>query len=181
MEILTYRSTPAPGISPNANYGMPVMKNNILADEQAVIKVLQLYKESINAADAEAGSQIWSMSPDVSMIHPRGYEKGWYQIRTNVYGMFRRDFVFRKLASSGEKIVFHGDVAIVEFNWEFEALLNTDNPNESVEWGCWEKLSSGSSEKTRIVKSKGRETMIMKKSGAEWKIVHIHYSGSPAA
>lgn len=180
MEMLNYRSIPTPVGNNSPNYKTSVMRNNLIADEDAVVKVLQRYKDSINAADADAGAEIWSMSPEISMIHPRGYEKGWYQIRTNVYGMFRRDFVFRKLTCSGEKVVFHGDIAIIEFTWDFEALLNTDGPAEAVEWGCWEKLSSGSSEKTRIVKSKGRETMILKKSGNEWKIIHIHYSGTPA-
>jgi ketosteroid isomerase-like protein len=180
MEILTYRSTPIPGASIIVNHGMSVMKNNLLADEEAVVKVLQRYKESINTADAEAGALLWSMSPDISMIHPRGHEKGWYQIKTNVYGMFRRDFIFRNLKSSAERIALHGDIAVVEFNWDFEALLKTENSGNAVEWGCWDNPAANAAEKNRIVKSRGRESMLLKKIGGEWKIIHIHYSGMPA-
>ena len=181
MEILIESSTLVPSASANPKRRTYVNMSYVLADEEAVIKVLQQYKESINSADAEAGSGIWSMNPDVSMIHPGGHERGWDQIRSNVYGKFRRNFIVRNLKSSNEKLTIHGDIALLEFNWDFEALLKSDNMNASVEWGCWDNLSSGSSERNRIVKLKGRESMILRKFGYEWKIVHIHYSGTPAA
>jgi len=179
--MLTDSSTLAPSASAIQKRRTLVNMNYVLADEEAVIKVLQQYKESINSADAEAGSMIWSMNPEVSMIHPCGHERGWDQIRSNVYGKFKRNFIVRNLKSSHEKINFHGDFALLEFNWDFEALLKSDNMNASVEWGCWDNLSSGTSERNRIVKARGRESMILRKFGYEWKIVHIHYSGLPAA
>jgi ketosteroid isomerase-like protein len=181
MEILTESSTLVPSASANPKYRTFVKMNHVLSDKESVVKVLQEYKESINAADADAGSLIWSTSLDVSMIHPNGREKGWDQIRSNMYGMFRRNFIFRNLTSRNERITLHGDVALLEFDWDFEALLKSENMNNSVEWGCWDNLSSGSDEKNRIVKSRGRESMLLRKFGYEWKIVHIHYSGLPAA
>jgi hypothetical protein len=78
-------------------------------------------------------------------------------------GKFKRNFIIRNLKSSHEKITFHGDVALLEFNWDFEALLKSDNMNASVEWGCWNNLSSGTSERNRIVEARGRESMILQK------------------
>ncbi|MFM8489632.1 MAG: hypothetical protein ACKOCH_25130 [Bacteroidota bacterium] len=77
MEMLTDSSILIPNAGAIQKRRTLVNMNYVLADEEAVIKVLQQYKESINSADAEAGSMIWSMNPEVSMIHPSGHERGW--------------------------------------------------------------------------------------------------------
>lgn len=155
--------------------------NSVFTEDDAVLKVLRLYKSSINNADAEAGSHIWMSSPEISMIHPCGHEKGWYQIKSNVYGKFKRNYIFRNLSSQNEKITILGDFALLEFEWDFEALMKSDNDANTVEWGCWNNHSIAPSERNRIVKSKGLESMFLRKVGYEWKIVHIHYSTTPAA
>jgi hypothetical protein len=58
--------------------------------------------------------------------------------------------------------------------------LKTENSGNAVEWGCWDNPAANAAEKNRIVKSRGRESMLLKKIGGEWKIIHIHYSGMPA-
>jgi hypothetical protein len=92
MEMLTDSSILIPNAGAIQKRRTLVNMNYVLADEEAVIKVLQQYKESINSADAEAGSMIWSMNPEVSMIHPSGHERGWDQIRSNVYREIQTKF-----------------------------------------------------------------------------------------
>jgi hypothetical protein len=44
-------------------------------DSDAIRGVIEKYAKSIDGADTALASEIWSKSPDVSFIHPRGYER----------------------------------------------------------------------------------------------------------
>ena len=71
--------------------------------------------------------------------------------------MFAETFVKRDLKTSDERISVYGDAAWAEFYWVFDTTLKDDTP----------------------LQTKGRETQIWKKEGAEWRLIHVHYSGPP--
>ncbi len=129
------------------------------ATELAAIRsVVDRYTASIDAADPELARQVWAERDDISFIHPLGHEEGWAQIKSNVYeklmgGMFSK----RKLTIERIAIKPHGQSAVVEFYWVFNATLRKD----------------GSAVTTR-----GRETQFLLKDGnGNWRLAHVHYSG----
>ncbi len=132
----------------------------IQTDIQAINQVLDNYKISINRADTVLASTIWLTTSQASFIHPRGHEKGWEAIKSGIYGMFGARFTIRDLKSYDEIIQLHGDVAVVEFNWVFDANFRDENATP--------------------MQTRGRESMVLKKFENSWKIVHIHYSSMPA-
>jgi ketosteroid isomerase-like protein len=122
-------------------------------------KVIDKYARSINLADTTLAAEIWSSGPDVSMIHPRGHEHGWQQVKQNFYEKtMGATFSERTLKPREIKIHVLGDAAWAEFYWDFEAKFKSDG---------------------RPLTTKGRETQIYKKSADGWRIVHVHYSGMP--
>jgi len=130
------------------------------ADSIAIREVLSSYTQSIDNADSVLGSKLFSHSPEVSFIHPRGHEKGWPQIEESIYKFFGDTFSSRDLKASAIKITVYGDTAWLEFYWVFDATFKQDNSP---------------------LQTKGRETQILRKSDGVWKIVHVHYSGMPVA
>lgn len=135
-------------------------RNNQAAkvDDRVAIKALiEKYKGSINSADAKLGVTLFSQSNEVSFIHPRGHEHGWSAIEKGIFGMFAETFAKRDLKTSDERISVYGDTAWVEFYWVFDATFKDNNP----------------------LQTKGRETQVWKKEGAEWRLIHVHYSGMP--
>lgn len=131
----------------------------IQTDIQAIKQVLENYKISINQADTVFAGTFWQTTSQSSFIHPRGHENGWEAIKSGIYEMFASRFTTRNLKSYDELIQLFGDLAVVEFYWIFNATLSGENPMP--------------------MQSHGRETMVMRKIGNNWKIVHIHYSGMP--
>lgn len=131
----------------------------IQTDIKAIKMVLENYKISINQADTVLAGSFWQTTPQSSFIHPRGHEKGWEAIKLGIYEMFGSRFTTRNLKSYDETIQLHGDLAVVEFYWIFNATLSGENPTP--------------------MQTRGRETMVMSKIENNWKIVHIHYSGMP--
>ncbi len=128
-------------------------------DIEAIKQVIESYKESINLADTTLAVTFWSTTPEVSVIHPRGHEKGWDEIKFGIYEMFGTRFSTRDLKTYNELITIYDNMAVVIFYWIFDATYSGENPTQ--------------------MQSKGRETQIMEKIGNEWKIVHVHYSGMP--
>jgi len=128
-------------------------------DIQTIKQVLENYKLSINHADTALASTFWLTTPQSSFIHPRGHEKGWDEIKSGIYKMFGSRFVTRDLKSFDERIELHGDMAVLEFYWVFDATFAGEDPTP--------------------MQSRGRESMVLRKFGNSWKIVHIHYSGMP--
>lgn len=119
------------------------------------------YAQSIDYADTNLASQIWSNGDDVSFIHPRGHEHGWEQVKTNFYEEMMRDrFSERKL--NVHEVVVHvlKDAAWSEFYWDFTAKLRSDGST---------------------LATKGRESQVYRKSERGWKLVHVHYSGMPVS
>jgi ketosteroid isomerase-like protein len=128
-------------------------------DTDAIRVLIAKYAKSIDNADTALASEIWSQSPDVSFIHPRGHERGWEEVKKNVYQeLMGARFLERKLIP--REVVVHvlGNVAWAEFYWDFTA-----------------KFKNGG----QTMKTKGRESQVFRKTDGRWELVHVHYSGMP--
>lgn len=127
----------------------------------AIRSVVDRYIASVEAADPELARQVWAERDDISFIHPLGHEEGWSQIKSNVYEKLMGGmFLTRKLTIERIAIKPHGQCAVVEFYWVFNAKWRKD----------------GSSLTTQ-----GRETQVLLKDskGGAWRLAHVHYSGMP--
>lgn len=119
------------------------------------------YAQSVDTADTKLASEIWATSADVSFIHPLGHEHGWEAVKTNVYTkLMGETFSERKLAVKDIVVHAYPDTAWAEFYWDFVARLRSD----------------GSTLMTH-----GRESQVYRKIDGRWRLVHVHYSGMPAA
>lgn len=151
-------------ILPAALFGVWSCPSALLAQEtnrRAIEQTIAKYAKSVDAADTTLATQIWSDSPDVSFIHPRGHEHGLAQIKENVYVRAMGDaFSERKLTVKDINIHVYGQTAWAEFYWDFVAKLKKDGAP---------------------VNTKGRETQIYRKEHGEWRLVHVHYSGMPVS
>ena len=130
-------------------------------ESSAIRSLIAKYAKSISDADTALAAQVWSDSPDISFINPLGYERGWEEIKQNVYERMMRD-VFSERRFSVRNVTIHvdGSAAWAEFYWHFDA-----------------KLRSNASPVT----TEGRETQIYRKDNSRgWVLVHVHYCGMPA-
>ncbi len=125
--------------------------------------LIQLYTESIDAADSDLGARVWLTTPEASFIHPLGEESGWDQISADVYRkLMGQTFSKRSLKLSSEPTIhIFGDAAVAEFHWDFVATLR----------------SNGSE-----VHTMGRESQLYARLPEKgWRLVHVHYSGPAVA
>ena len=141
-----------------APYGAP----DSTADDRDLRFLIAQYAASIDAADSALAGEVWHTFPSASFIHPMGYEHGWSDISLNIYRkLMREQFSERKLTTRDIVIHLNGDSAWSEFNWTFDAKLN----------------STGAT-----VHTEGRETQIYQRDPMRrWRLHHVHYSGMPAA
>ncbi len=127
--------------------------------EREILGRIELYLASINnAQDISVAESLWLTTPEATFIHPRGHEHGWDSIRANFYqGVMADNFSKRSLNIEGRPAIFmYGNVAVVEFNWDFTATRRSDGT---------------------IRNTKGRETQILvRNNGKEWRLAHVHYS-----
>jgi SnoaL-like domain len=133
------------------------------SNPQAKIRTLvDAYMQSIDDADPKLGATIWLTTPDATFIEPLGHERGWDQIAEVVYRkLMGQTFVKRTLKNvSDVTIHVYGDAAVVEFDWDFVAILRSDGKTE--------------------VHTTGRESQVyVNLPGQGWRLVHVHYSGPP--
>jgi ketosteroid isomerase-like protein len=129
------------------------------ADSILFNSLVTQYAQSINQADTVLASKFWSHTPEVSFISPSGNEYLWSGVK-NIYNIFRDNFSARKLSCFNIKYANYGNVAWLEFFWIFDGNLIMNN---------------------NTVQTKGRETQIWRKTGDDWLLVHVHYSGMPVA
>jgi ketosteroid isomerase-like protein len=128
-------------------------------DADAVRGVIEKYAKSIDGADTALASEIWSKSPDVSFIHPRGHERGWEEVKTNVYAkLMGATFSERKLTPRDVVVHVYGDAAWAEFDWDFTAKFRGNG---------------------QPLRTRGRETQVYRRADGRWELVHVHYSGMP--
>lgn len=148
---------PAEGTLAAQDTGLMVQSN-----PKAKIRTLvDTYMQSIDDADATLGATVWSTTPDVSFIEPLGHEHGWDEIASVVYGkLMGQTFTKRTLKpASGVSIHVYGDAAVVEFDWDFVAIMRSDG---------------------KTLHTTGRESQIyVNLLGKGWRLVHVHYSGPP--
>ena len=129
------------------------------ADVDAIGRIIAQYAKSVDNADTALASQIWWDSPEVSFIHPLGHERGFDQIKANVYKrLMGETFSERKLTPRDITIHVYGDAAWAEFYWDFTAKFRKDG---------------------QLITTQGRETQIYRKIQGTWRIIHVHYSGMP--
>jgi ketosteroid isomerase-like protein len=128
-------------------------------DTDAIRGVIEKYAKSIDGADTALASEIWSKSPDVSFIHPRGYDRGWEGVKKNVYEkLIGATFSERKFTPRDLVVHVYGYAAWAEFYFDFAAKLKDDGSP---------------------LKTEGRETQVLRKTDGRWEIVHVHFSGMP--
>jgi ketosteroid isomerase-like protein len=129
------------------------------SEAQAIRGIIDKYARSVDGADTALAAEIWSKSPDVSFIHPRGRERGWEGVKRNFYEkLMGETFSQRKLTPRDVVVHVYGDVAWAEFSWDFVAKVRND---------------------ASTLKTKGRETQIYRRTHGRWTLVHVHYSGVP--
>ncbi len=129
------------------------------SDAQKIEHLIATYARSIDGADTNLADQIWSDTPEVSFIHPRGEERGRAQIEADVYrNLMGETFSERKLTPKDVSVHVYGDTGWAQFNWDFVAKVRKDGSP---------------------FHSQGRETQIYRRENGQWRIVHVHYSGNP--
>jgi hypothetical protein len=124
--------------------------------------MVDTYMQSIDDADPKLGATVWLTTPDASFIDPLGHERGWDQIADVIYGkLMGQTFEKRSLKNVGAVAVhLYGNAAVVEFDWDFVAILRSDGKTE--------------------VHTTGRESQVyVNLPGQGWRLVHVHYSGPP--
>jgi ketosteroid isomerase-like protein len=128
-------------------------------DRDAIRGLIAKYAQSIDGADTTLASEIWSKSADVSFIHPRGHERGWEEVKKNVYmELLGATFSERKLTPRAVVVHLLGDAAWAEFDWDFTARFKNGG---------------------QPLNTQGRETQVFRKADGRWELVHVHYSGMP--
>lgn len=141
--------------------GACVQQSKPVDDKAAIRAVVDRYIASIDSADPNLARQIWAEREDISFIHPLGHEEGWAAIQSNIYVKLMGGlFSTRKLTLERISIKPHGDSAVVEFYWVFNATLRQGGAPATT---------------------KGRETQVLlRDSHGNWKLTHVHYSNMPA-
>ena len=121
-------------------------------DAAIVEEFVNLYRKTLNDANLPLAESIWQPGPKTSMVHPRGEDVGWENIRQNLYT--ERNFEFHDL-----DIEVYRDTAIAMYTWEFHGKLRSDGTE---------------------IEQKGRTSQTYRRMSQEgWKILHAHISGMP--
>ncbi len=129
------------------------------SESDQIKQMVSKYAQSVDAAETNLAVEVWLDSPDVSFIHPLGHEHGFDQIKQNVYEhLMGETFSERKLSPRDVSVHVFQDCAWVEFYWDFNARFRKDGA---------------------AVTTHGRETQVYWKTKEGWRLVHVHYSGTP--
>jgi len=128
------------------------------SDVNEIKSQIAKYAKSIDDLDLDLAAQVWWDSPEVSFIHPLGHDRGFDQIKQDIYqkimgGLFSE----RHLSPRDITVHLYGDSAVVEFYWDFNAKMKKDGSP---------------------VTTHGRETQIYERKQGVWRLVHVHYSGA---
>jgi ketosteroid isomerase-like protein len=153
---LAESETKSAGAEPETALASPTFDTG--ADDE-IKGMIAKYAKSVDEADTDLASQIWSASTEVSFIHPLGHEHGLEQIKQNVYKHLMGDtFSERKLNPHDISTHIYGNAAWAEFYWDFTAKFRKDG---------------------KAITTHGRETQIYRKEHCGWRLVHVHYSAMP--
>jgi ketosteroid isomerase-like protein len=127
-------------------------------EKKNVQQVLEKYLESVRTADVKLASEVWSQTPDISVVTPFGRFKGWDSVRDGLYVNFlQKAFTERSLRPDNLAITVSGNTAWAVFDWTFTAKLANGQP----------------------ISSKGWESHVYQKTDGRWAIAHLHYSVPP--
>src|SRR5579859_1915390 len=130
------------------------------SDAGQIKSLVAQYTHSIDTCDTTLAAEVWLDSPSATFIHPLGHERGFAQIKQNIYEkLFGQMFSERQLTAHDITVDVSGDSAVAEFYWDFAAKFRKD----------------GSPLATH-----GRETQVYFKRDGAWRLAHVHYSGMPA-
>ncbi len=129
-------------------------------DKMNLLKLVDRYAESICKGDFEMAKEVFAISDELTLLHPRGHEHGIKGIEDFYRITMVETFTERSLELTNKPEVYvYGDTAVVEFYWNFIATMRDNG----------ERLESG-----------GRETQVLvRQADKTWKIMHIHYSAMP--
>ncbi len=93
-----------------------------LATVGKIKELLEKYEVSIDKIDLNLANQVWSHSPEVIFIEPRGTERGLSAIEETFYEQTMGDtFSQRQLLIESPAIHVYGNTAWGEFTWTFHA------------------------------------------------------------
>jgi ketosteroid isomerase-like protein len=131
-----------------------------VGDEEQIREVLQKYATSVDNADVDLASEIWSHDPGVTFVYPLGTAHGFQQIADQVYiGAMRNMFSKRELILHQPAVHVYVDAAWSEMTWTFHATKKDGS----------------------AMTTEGRETQVYHKERGAWRIVLVHYSAPPIA
>ena len=130
-------------------------------DADQIRDLIAKYIHSIDTCDVKLAAEIWADSPADTFIHPLGHEKGFTQIKQNIYEkLFGQTFSERKLIARDISVHVSSNAAVAEFYWDFAAKFRKDG---------------------KTITTHGRETQVYYKTNDAWRLAHVHYSGMPVA
>lgn len=132
--------------------------NSSKESEEAVIRLVERYVQSINEASVEITEEIWMKGDFVSFIGPSGRYSTVSEIQEDfIIGIWRNKFTDRSLKKKSLTINLSSPTtAWIEFEWEFDAT----------------RLSDGGHHHTT-----GLETQVARLcDDGQWRLEHVHYS-----
>jgi ketosteroid isomerase-like protein len=124
------------------------------ADEAELRKVMNVYVDAVNNADANLGSQVWCGSEEDSVTNPAGRWQGPQRIKA-FYTLLSDSYSERKLTFDSVSIHSYGNFAWTEFTGDFAAKQRKDGTPVTFH---------------------AAETQIYRKSAGKWCLVHVQYS-----
>ncbi|HYL63548.1 MAG TPA: aminopeptidase P N-terminal domain-containing protein [Candidatus Methylomirabilis sp.] len=131
------------------------------SDIDAIKGQVAKYARSVDDVDLALAAQVWWDSPEVSFVHPLGHDRGFEQIKADIYQKIMGGFFTdRHLSPRDIAVHLYRDSAVVEFYWDFTAKMKKDGSP---------------------VTTHGRETQIYERIQGIWRLVHVHYSPVPPA
>lgn len=140
-----------------ANSSTAEQSRDLNRDAEQIRSLIAKYAQSVDGADVSLAAEVWLDSPEVSFIHPLGHERGFAEIKKDVYQHLMGDaFPERRLTLRDISVHIYGDSAVAEFYWDFAAKFRIDGSP---------------------ITTHGRETQIYQRENGVWRLVHVHYSG----
>lgn len=139
-------------------------------DAAFIEQLVGFYVKSVIHADVHLAASIWLNDPKTSMIHPRGEDIGWENIRQHFYlDRLQKLYTERSFEISHLDIQTYRDAAIAMFTWQLKGKLRSDGTEVS---------HAG---RTSHVFYKVAQEGWRRTSQGGWKIIHAHVSGMPIA
>ena len=131
---------------------------NVRPDSADIKELVDKYVQSINNADSGLAYRLFGQTGAEYFVHPGGFERGWQQINTNIYGILGSLYTRREWRILHERIWLFECAASVVIEWTMDVTVKKDNS---------------------ALQLKGKETQLWAKLKGEWKLAQVHDSGIP--